>query len=143
VVAADRSRWHHAAGPEATAADLEAASMLECCLTALNSNAVAIGGAGPSGAVQLFGAGAGQMDRVTACRLASEKAGEAARGAVCVSDAFFPFPDGPRILIEAGVRTIVHPGGSRRDEDTFRLCEEHGVSCITTGVRRFSHEPLS
>jgi phosphoribosylaminoimidazolecarboxamide formyltransferase/IMP cyclohydrolase len=79
------------------------------------------------------------VDRVTACRLAVEKAGERARGAVAVSDAFFPFPDGPRVLVEAGVKMIVHPGGSKRDGETFALCAEHGVTCMTTGTRRFRH----
>lgn len=106
----------------------------------LSSNAVAIGGADPSmGGVRLFGAGAGQMDRVTACRLAVEKAGERARGAIAASDAFFPFPDGPELLIRAGVTTIVHPGGSKRDQETFDLCKAHGVTCLTTGVRHFRH----
>ncbi|HBS28298.1 MAG TPA: bifunctional phosphoribosylaminoimidazolecarboxamide formyltransferase/inosine monophosphate cyclohydrolase, partial [Phycisphaerales bacterium] len=83
--------------------------------------------------------GAGQMDRVTSCRLATEKAGALARGAIGVSDAFFPFSDGPEILIRAGVTTIVHTGGSKRDQDTFDLCDRHGVTVLTTGVRHFRH----
>ena len=67
------------------------------------------------------------------------KAGELAKGAIAVSDAFFPFPDGPQILIDAGVKTIVHPGGSKRDDETFALCNQHGVTCLTTGVRHFRH----
>lgn len=87
----------------------------------------------------LVGAGAGQMDRVTSCRLAVEKAGGRARGASAASDAFFPFPDGPGVLIDAGVTVIVHTGGSKRDHETFELCERRGVSCFTTGVRHFRH----
>jgi phosphoribosylaminoimidazolecarboxamide formyltransferase/IMP cyclohydrolase len=79
------------------------------------------------------------MDRVTACRLAVEKAGPLAHGGIAASDAFFPFPDGPDLLIRAGVTTIVHPGGSKRDQDTFDLCERHAVTCLTTGVRHFRH----
>ena len=109
-----------------------------CVGRALSSNAVCLGG--PDGAgVRLFGAGAGQMDRVASCRIAVAKAGERARGSVAASDAFFPFDDGPRALIDAGVATIVHPGGSRRDADTFALCDDRGVTCLTTGIRHFRH----
>jgi len=131
--------WTHAAGPEPEPADLRAAAVLELVARALTSNAVVVGGPTGSGAIAQFGAGAGQMDRVAACRLAIQKAGERARGAIAVSDAFFPFPDGPEELIRAGVRTIVHPGGSKRDAETFRACDDAGVTCLTTGVRRFRH----
>ena len=85
------------------------------------------------------------MDRVAACRIAVEKARQAiqeanASGAiVAASDAFFPFPDGPEILIDAGVNCIVHPGGSKRDQETFDLCEKRGVTCLLSGVRHFKH----
>ncbi|MDX2130976.1 MAG: bifunctional phosphoribosylaminoimidazolecarboxamide formyltransferase/IMP cyclohydrolase [Planctomycetota bacterium] len=127
------------AGPAPTPEALDLARFLECVARALVSNAVCIGARGESGAAMLVGAGAGQMDRVTACRLAVEKAGRHASGAVAFSDAFFPFPDGPEILIDAGVRTIVHPGGSKRDDETFALCEARGVTCLTTGLRHFRH----
>ncbi|USN98927.1 MAG: bifunctional phosphoribosylaminoimidazolecarboxamide formyltransferase/IMP cyclohydrolase [Phycisphaeraceae bacterium] len=132
--------WTHAAGPAPDPTLLAAAPLVELAVRALSSNAVAIGGpvSGPNG-VRLFGAGAGQMDRVACSRLAVEKAAENARGAVAASDAFFPFPDGPEILIDAGVKMLVHPGGSKRDADTFELCNERGVTCMTTGVRRFRH----
>ena len=104
----------------------------------LKSNAVCIGRDG-----QLLGSGAGQMDRVASCRYAVEKSGgrvrEGAGVAVAASDAFFPFSDGPSLLIEAGVKCIVHPGGSKRDEDTLKLCNDHGVTCLLTGIRRFRH----
>ena len=122
---------------------LRAAAFLEATCRFLFSNAVCLGGSSESSAgiapVRLYGAGAGQMDRVTSCRLAVEKAGKLAKGAVAFSDAFFPFSDGPQVLIDAGVKCIVHPGGSKRDEDTFKLCEERGVTCLTTGVRHFRH----
>ena len=60
-------------------------------------------------------------------------------GAVAVSDAFFPFDDGPKVLAEAGVSLMVHPGGSKRDEDTFKLCNERGIGCLITGIRHFRH----
>ncbi|QOI99459.1 MAG: bifunctional phosphoribosylaminoimidazolecarboxamide formyltransferase/IMP cyclohydrolase [Phycisphaeraceae bacterium] len=130
----------HLAGPAPTTDQLAAASFLECVGRALMSNAVCVGGSQPDGGgLALFGAGAGQMDRVTACRIATEKAGARARGAVAYSDAFFPFADGPRILIEAGVSCLVHPGGSKRDHETFDLCRERGVTCLVTGLRHFRH----
>lgn len=132
--------WTHAAGPVPSAELLDAAAVIELAVAALASNAIAIGGptSDPAGTA-LFGSGAGQMDRVASCRLATDKAGKRARGAVALSDAFFPFPDGPEILIEAGVAMIVHPGGSKRDEQTFDLCNAKGVTCMTTGIRRFRH----
>jgi phosphoribosylaminoimidazolecarboxamide formyltransferase/IMP cyclohydrolase len=144
TLADDTAAWEHKAGPEINAETLRAARVIEAVAQALASNAVAIGGIDPDrpGCVRLFGAGAGQMDRVTACRVASEKAGERARGAVCVSDAFFPFADGPTVLADAGVATIVHPGGSKRDDETFEFCKERGIACLITGIRHFRHEPL-
>lgn len=128
------------AGPKPTPDQLRAARFLEATGRFLFSNAVVLGGPVPGHAgIRMFGGGAGQMDRVTSCRLAVEKAGPLAKGATAFSDAFFPFADGPEILIKAGVQTIVHPGGSKRDEETFALCEKHGVTCLVTGLRHFRH----
>jgi phosphoribosylaminoimidazolecarboxamide formyltransferase/IMP cyclohydrolase len=74
--------------------------------------------------------------------MAIEKAGARIRdGAptVAASDAFFPFPDGPELLVDAGVACIVHPGGSKRDQETIDVCLKHGVTCLLTGVRHFRH----
>lgn len=133
------STYEHKAGPAPTAAQLRVAAFLEPVCRALFSNAVCLGGEAPDGSVRLFGAGAGQMDRVAASRLAVEKAGELAENSVCFSDAFFPFSDGPALLAEAGVGVIVHPGGSKRDQETFDLCNSRGISCLTTGIRHFRH----
>lgn len=132
----------HAAGPKPSPSIINAALALEPIARSLLSNAVLIGGfaeASNHDAISLFGAGAGQMDRVTSCRIAVEKAGPRAKGAVVFSDAFFPFADGPKILIDAGVSTLVHPGGSKRDQETFDLCNQRGVTCLTTGIRHFRH----
>jgi len=67
------------------------------------------------------------------------KAGELARGACVFSDAFFPFADGPTILADAGVKCIMHPGGSKRDQETFDLCTQRGISCVISGLRHFRH----
>jgi phosphoribosylaminoimidazolecarboxamide formyltransferase/IMP cyclohydrolase len=81
----------------------------------------------------------GQVNRVDSCRLAVERAGERAAGSVAASDAFFPFDDGPRILLEAGVTAIVQPGGSIRDADVIAACQEFGVTLYLTGERHFFH----
>jgi phosphoribosylaminoimidazolecarboxamide formyltransferase/IMP cyclohydrolase len=136
--------WQHRAGPAPTPTTLATAAAIWTVVKHLSSNAVAIGGVDASASaephpVRLFGAGAGQMDRVTAARLAIEKAGANTKGAIACSDAFFPFADGPELLIAAGITTIIHTGGSKRDQDTFDLCNRHGVTCMTTGVRHFRH----
>jgi phosphoribosylaminoimidazolecarboxamide formyltransferase/IMP cyclohydrolase len=87
----------------------------------------------------LLGAGAGQMDRPSAAKLAIEKAGGRVAGSVAASDAFFPFPDGPRLLLEAGVTAIVHPGGSVKDQETIDLIDARGAALILTGRRHFKH----
>jgi phosphoribosylaminoimidazolecarboxamide formyltransferase / IMP cyclohydrolase len=89
-----------------------------------------------------LGIGAGQMSRVDAVRLAVEKArefGHDLAGAVCASDAFFPFADGPALALEAGVATIVQPGGSRRDADVVAAVEAAGAAMVFTGRRHFRH----
>ena len=85
------------------------------------------------------GIGMGQVNRVDSCRLAVSRAGERAAGSVAASDAFFPFEDGPQILIDAGIRAIVQPGGSVRDELTIQACRDAGVTMYFTGTRHFFH----
>ena len=92
----------------------------------------------------LIGNGAGQMSRVTSCRIATWLAAENGHeeklpGAVAASDAFFPFRDGPDMLMEAGVRAIIQPGGSKRDEETIAACDERGAAMVFTGKRHFKH----
>ncbi|MGO1383559.1 MAG: bifunctional phosphoribosylaminoimidazolecarboxamide formyltransferase/IMP cyclohydrolase [Arachnia sp.] len=126
--------WQLAAGEavdDATLADLEFA--WRACRS-VKSNAILLA-AGRSS----VGVGMGQVNRVDSCTLAVERAGERAAGSVAASDAFFPFSDGPQILIEAGITAIVQPGGSMRDEETIALCREHGVSLYLTGTRHFFH----
>ena len=133
----DPGTWEHAAGPDFDAAHRSTAMATWVAAKHLWSNAVAIGADDT-----LIGAGMGQVDRLTSCRLAVERAGDRLRQVaypIAASDGFFPFDDGPRLLIEAGVRCILHPGGSRRDEDTFRACDEAGVTCLVTNVRHFRH----
>ncbi len=85
------------------------------------------------------GIGGGQPNRVDAVRLAVQRAGERARGAVLASDAFFPFPDGIQVAAAAGVTAVVQPGGSIRDEEVIREADAHGMAMVFTGVRHFRH----
>jgi phosphoribosylaminoimidazolecarboxamide formyltransferase/IMP cyclohydrolase len=85
------------------------------------------------------GVGAGQMSRVDAARIAVEKAGDRARGAVCASDAFMPFPDSLEVVVAAGVTAVIQPGGSIRDEEVIAKADELGVAMVFTGHRHFRH----
>jgi phosphoribosylaminoimidazolecarboxamide formyltransferase/IMP cyclohydrolase len=85
------------------------------------------------------GVGMGQVNRVDAARLAVARAGERARGAVAASDAFFPFPDGLQVLLDAGVRAVVQPGGSVRDDEVVAAAAATGVPLYLTGTRHFAH----
>ena len=88
----------------------------------------------------LVGVGAGQMSRVDSARLAVGKAGaDRARGAVCASDAFYPFPDGVQVCLDAGVGAFVQPGGSFRDAEVIAAAEASGAAMVLTGVRHFRH----
>ncbi|MBK7721345.1 MAG: bifunctional phosphoribosylaminoimidazolecarboxamide formyltransferase/IMP cyclohydrolase [Austwickia sp.] len=131
----DVSRWTLVAGPAADAATLADLQFAWRAIRAAKSNAILLARDGAS-----VGVGMGQVNRVDSCHLAVSRAGaERARGAVAASDAFFPFADGPQVLIEAGVRAMVAPGGSIRDQDTIDLAREHGVTLYFTGTRHFAH----
>ncbi|TSA27996.1 MAG: bifunctional phosphoribosylaminoimidazolecarboxamide formyltransferase/IMP cyclohydrolase PurH [Bacteroidetes bacterium] len=91
---------------------------------------------------QLIGSGMGQTSRVDALKQAILKAevfGFDTRGAVMASDAFFPFADSVEIADKAGIRAVIQPGGSIRDEDSIRYCDEHDMSMVFTGIRHFKH----
>jgi phosphoribosylaminoimidazolecarboxamide formyltransferase/IMP cyclohydrolase len=130
----DPATWTLATGdaaPDDVLADL--AFAWRAC-RAVKSNAILLARDGAS-----VGIGMGQVNRVDSCRLAVSRAGERAAGSVAASDAFFPFEDGPQILIDAGIRAIVQPGGSVRDELTVKACQEAGVTMYLTGTRHFFH----
>ncbi len=91
---------------------------------------------------QTLGIGAGQMSRVDSARIARWKAADAGldlSGSAMASDAFFPFRDGPDTAAEAGITSIIHPGGSMRDEEVIAAADEHGLAMVFTGVRHFRH----
>jgi phosphoribosylaminoimidazolecarboxamide formyltransferase/IMP cyclohydrolase len=130
----DPAGWTLAAGDpvdESTLADL--AFAWRACRS-VKSNAILLARDAAS-----VGIGMGQVNRVDSCRLAVSRAGDRASGAVAASDAYFPFADGPQVLIEAGVRAIVQPGGSVRDAETVEAVAKAGVSMYFTGTRHFLH----
>jgi len=88
---------------------------------------------------KVLGVGAGQMNRVTSARIALTHAGEAARGAVLASDAFFPFPDTLEEAVKAGVTAAIQPGGSLRDEESVAVADAGGMAMVFTGMRHFRH----
>ena len=85
------------------------------------------------------GVGAGQMSRVESVRIACGKAGDAAKGSVLASDAFFPFPDGLELAIQQGVTAVAQPGGSVKDADVVAAADAAGIAMVLTGVRHFRH----
>ncbi len=100
----------------------------------VKSNAVLI-----AGEKAVYGIGGGLPSRVDAAKLAVEKAGDKSGGAVGASDAFFPFPDGMEVLVEAGVTAVVQPGGSIRDDKVTARADELGIAMVHTGTRHFKH----
>lgn len=108
------------------------------CVKHVTSNAVVLANAHDHGAL-LVGVGSGQVDRVTACRLAVSKAADRAAGSVAASDAFFPFTDGPGVLADAGITRVLQPGGSKRDGEVLSYCAERGMTTVLTHRRHFRH----
>ncbi|RLV56387.1 bifunctional phosphoribosylaminoimidazolecarboxamide formyltransferase/IMP cyclohydrolase PurH [Aeromicrobium phragmitis] len=131
----DPRNWTLVAGEPADEATLADLAFAWTAVRAVKSNAILLAKDGAS-----VGVGMGQVNRVDSCRLAVERAGEErVRGSVAASDAFFPFADGPQILLDAGVRAIVQPGGSVRDDQTIEAAEAAGVTMYVTGTRHFFH----
>jgi len=131
---ASSAEWTLAAGDpadEETLADLDFA--WRAC-RAVKSNAILLASGGAS-----VGVGMGQVNRVDSCKLAVERAGDRASGSVAASDAFFPFADGLQILIDGGVRAVVQPGGSVRDEEVVAAASAAGITMYFTGERHFFH----
>ncbi len=134
----DPAAWTLAAGEPADDATLADLAFAWRAVRSVKSNAILLASGGAS-----VGVGMGQVNRVDSCRLAVERANtgevERARGAVAASDAFFPFADGLQVLLDAGVRAVVQPGGSVRDEEVIAAAREAGVTLYLTGTRHFAH----
>lgn len=130
----DPASWTLAAGPAADAATLADLAFAWRSCRAVKSNAIVIAADGAT-----VGVGMGQVNRVDAARLAVERGGDRVGGAVAASDAFFPFPDGLQVLTDAGVRAVVHPGGSVRDDEVTAAAAAAGITLYLTGARHFAH----
>ncbi len=136
----DPAGWTLAAGEAADDATLSDLVFAWRSVRAVRSNAILLAAGGAS-----VGVGMGQVNRVDSCRLAVERANalgegqERARGAVAASDAFFPFADGLQVLLDAGVRAVVQPGGSVRDDEVIAAAQAAGVTMYLTGTRHFAH----
>jgi phosphoribosylaminoimidazolecarboxamide formyltransferase/IMP cyclohydrolase len=127
-------QWKLVAGEPVDAATLADLQFAWIACRSVKSNGILLAKDGAS-----VGVGMGQVNRVDSCKLAVERAGDRAAGSVAASDAFFPFADGARILMEAGVTAIVQPGGSIRDDEVIAAAQELGVTMYVTGERHFFH----
>jgi phosphoribosylaminoimidazolecarboxamide formyltransferase/IMP cyclohydrolase len=130
----DPSAWTLAAGSPASDEVLADLAFAWKACRAVKSNAILLASDGAS-----VGVGMGQVNRVDSCRLAVSRAGDRAAGSVAASDAFFPFPDGLEVLIEGGVKAVVQPGGSIRDEAAIEAANKAGITMYFTATRHFFH----
>lgn len=130
----DPSSWSLVAGEPLDAAELRDLEFAWTACRSVKSNAILLARAGAA-----VGIGMGQVNRVDSARLAVERAGDRAAGSLAASDAFFPFADGLQVLIDAGVRAVVQPGGSVRDEEVIQAAAQAGVTMYLTGTRHFFH----
>ncbi|MEU0691184.1 bifunctional phosphoribosylaminoimidazolecarboxamide formyltransferase/IMP cyclohydrolase [Streptomyces uncialis] len=131
----DPASWTLATGDALSPGELAELAFAWRACRAVKSNAILLARDGAS-----VGVGMGQVNRVDSAKLAVERAGaERARGAYAASDAFFPFPDGLEILTAAGVKAVVQPGGSVRDEQVVEAARKAGVTMYFTGTRHFFH----
>ena len=130
----DPASWTLATGDAVPADVLADLAFAWRACRAVKSNAILLASGGAA-----VGVGMGQVNRVDAAKLAVVRAGERAAGSVAASDAFFPFPDGLEVLLAAGVRAVVQPGGSVRDEQVVAAAAAAGVAMYLTGTRHFAH----
>ncbi|WP_077042659.1 bifunctional phosphoribosylaminoimidazolecarboxamide formyltransferase/IMP cyclohydrolase [Rhodococcus sp. MTM3W5.2] len=130
----DSANWTLVTGDAADAATLKDLEFAWRACRAVKSNAILLAHDGAS-----VGVGMGQVNRVDSAHLAVQRAGDRVAGSVGASDAFFPFPDGFQVLATAGVKAVVQPGGSVRDNEVIEAAREAGVTMYLTGARHFAH----
>ncbi|WJK42400.1 bifunctional phosphoribosylaminoimidazolecarboxamide formyltransferase/IMP cyclohydrolase [Solwaraspora sp. WMMA2056] len=131
----DPTQWRLATGTPADDAVLADLVFAWRAVRAVKSNAILLAADGAT-----VGVGMGQVNRVDSAQLAVRRAGaQRAAGSVAASDAFFPFADGLQVLLDAGVRAVVQPGGSMRDEEVIAAAAAAGVTMYLTGTRHFFH----
>ena len=126
--------WKLKTGQPASAEVLADLAFAWRAIRSVKSNAILL-----ASGLATVGVGMGQVNRVDAARLAVSRAGERAAGSVAASDAYFPFPDGLEVLTAAGIRAVVQPGGSIRDQLSIEAAEQAGIAMYLTGVRHFFH----
>jgi phosphoribosylaminoimidazolecarboxamide formyltransferase / IMP cyclohydrolase len=134
VIQEEAQSWQVVSNSKPTEHDLDELAFAMKVCKHVKSNAITVSKNG-----QTLGVGAGQMNRVGSAGIALEQAGDKARGAYLASDAFFPFRDTVDKAAEAGIRAIVQPGGSLKDEESILAANEHGLIMVFTGVRHFKH----
>jgi phosphoribosylaminoimidazolecarboxamide formyltransferase/IMP cyclohydrolase len=130
----DPATWQIVTEAKPTEADLSELLFAWRVVKQVKSNAIVV-----TNQHQTLGIGAGQMNRIGSVGLALTQAGDKAKGAIFASDGFFPFDDSVRTAAAAGIRAIVQPGGSRKDEDSIKAANELGIIMALTGVRHFLH----
>lgn len=130
----DPAKWRLATGKAADKATLADLAFAWRACRSVKSNAILLASDGAT-----VGVGMGQVNRVDSARLAVSRAGDRAAGSVAASDAYFPFPDGLQVLIDGGVKAVVQPGGSIRDEEVVSAAKAAGLTMYFTGTRHFYH----
>jgi phosphoribosylaminoimidazolecarboxamide formyltransferase/IMP cyclohydrolase len=128
------AKWELVCGKKADAANMRDLEFAWRACRSVKSNAILLASGGAA-----VGIGMGQVNRLDSARLAVSRAGERASGSVAASDAFFPFADGLKVLIDAGISAVVQPGGSMRDEEVIAAAKEAGITMYFTGERHFFH----
>ena len=126
--------WQQVTGEKVSDEVMQDLAFAWRAVRAVKSNAILLADGGAA-----VGIGMGQVNRVDSAKLAVARAGDRVRGSVCASDAFFPFADGLEILTQAGVKAVVQPGGSVRDEEVIAAAKKAGIAMFFTGTRHFSH----
>jgi phosphoribosylaminoimidazolecarboxamide formyltransferase/IMP cyclohydrolase len=126
--------WKQVSGDQVTDDVIRDLEFAWRAVRAVKSNAILLAKNGAA-----VGVGMGQVNRVDSSKLAVERAGERAQGSVAASDAFFPFADGLQILIDSGIKAVVSPGGSMRDEEVIAAAKAANIALFFTGTRHFFH----
>ena len=134
AVSLDRSTWKVVTKTQPTAAQWDDLAFAWQVCAVVSSNAIVF-----AKDQQAFGIGAGQQNRLDSARIAAERSAGRALGGVCASDAFFPFRDGLDATAAAGIKAVIQPGGSVRDEEVIAAADEHGIAMVFTSERHFKH----
>ena len=130
----DQTEWENVTKLIPTEEEINDLSFAWKIVKHIRSNAIAV-----ASNQQSLGIGAGQMNRIGSAKLALEAAGSKSKGAVLASDGFFPFDDTVKMAADYGISSIIQPGGSIRDKDSIKACNELGIKMIITGKRHFLH----